>query len=99
MVLLHRISFHLQYERHHLNNQTYEELTCSYLLANAEELMSKHGKSFYFASLIFSQNDLKKIATLYRLCRYIDDCADELPEAESSLAITSILTDLKNPHK
>ncbi len=81
-----------------MNNQTYEELTRSYLLANAEELMSKHGKSFYFASLIFSQNDLKKIATLYRLCRYIDDCADELPEAESSLAIASILTDLKNPH-
>jgi phytoene synthase len=79
-----------------LNNQTYEELTCSYLLANAEELMSKHGKSFYFASLIFSRNDLKKIATLYRLCRYIDDCADELPEAESAIAVDSILTDLEN---
>lgn len=81
-----------------MNNQTYEELTRSYLLADAEDLMSKHGKSFYFASLIFSQSDLKKIATLYRLCRYIDDCADELPEAESALAVSSILSDLVNPH-
>ncbi len=97
MVLLLLESFLLQHWRILLNNQTYEKLTCSYLLANAEELMSKHGKSFYFASLIFSRGDLKKIATLYRLCRYIDDCADELPEAESALAVASILTDLENP--
>jgi phytoene synthase len=87
----------LQHESLPLISQTYEGLTRSYLLADAEELMAKHGKSFYFASLIFSPRDLKKIATLYRLCRYIDDCADELPEAESSLALSSILTDLKNP--
>ncbi len=66
-------------------------------MSNAEELMSKHGKSFYFASLIFSQKDLKKIATLYRLCRFIDDCADELPDEESALAVASILNDLENP--
>ncbi len=81
-----------------MNNQTYDELTRDYLLANPEDLMSKHGKSFYFASLIFSKNDLKKIATLYRLCRYIDDCADELPESESAIAVASILKDLENPH-
>lgn len=98
MALLQKKSFPHLVLRGPLNNQTYDELTRSYLLANAEELMSKHGKSFYFASLIFSQSDLKKIATLYRLCRYIDDCADELPESESSLAVTSILADLENPH-
>ena len=80
-----------------MNNQSFKQLTQSYLLADAEELMAKHGKSFYFASLIFSRSDLKKIATLYRLCRYIDDCADELPKEQSALAVASILTDLKNP--
>jgi phytoene synthase len=80
-----------------LNNLTYDQLTRDYHETDAKELMARHGKSFYFASLIFSKNDLTRIATLYRLCRFIDDCADELPETESAHAIASILNDLNNP--
>ena len=80
-----------------LNNLTFDKLTNDYLQADAVVLMAEHGKSFYFASLVFSQSDLKKIATLYKLCRFIDDCADELPEAESVLAVASIFADLENP--
>lgn len=83
-------------EKHVLNNLTYFSLTEEYLKADPKELMAKHGKSFYFASMIFSKARLLKIATLYRLCRFIDDCADELPESESQLAITAILSDLNN---
>lgn len=79
-----------------LNNLTYVLLTEEYLKADPRELMAKHGKSFYFASMIFSKARLLKIATLYRLCRFIDDCADELPDLESQTAIKSILDDLNN---
>lgn len=82
-----------------LNNLTFEQLTVEYFKVDAQELMAKHGKSFYFASCIFKKSDLKKIATLYRLCRFIDDCADELPPEESARAVASIFDDLNNPDK
>lgn len=79
------------------NNLTYNSLTESYLKADAIDVMALHGKSFYFASMIFSKSNLLKVATLYRLCRFIDDCADELPEQESKRAIESIIFDLNHP--
>lgn len=45
--------------------------------------MQKHGKSFYFASQIFGKEQMGNISLLYSLCRYIDDCADELEPEES----------------
>jgi len=94
--VLLRIS-HTQELRTALNSLTYDSLTRDYLKSDPSDLMKKHGKSFYFASLIFSKSDLLKIARLYKLCRFIDDCADELPESESSLAISSIFYDLDHP--
>ncbi|MBC7427251.1 MAG: phytoene/squalene synthase family protein [Bacteriovorax sp.] len=81
-----------------LNNLTFDQLTEEYFKVDAKDLMAKHGKSFYFASCIFKESDLEKIATLYRLCRFIDDCADELPPAESARAMASIFDDLNHPH-
>lgn len=80
-----------------MNSLSFKTLTNEYLKADPAELMSQHGKSFYFASLIFSKKRLFKIATLYRLCRFIDDCADELEDVESQKAIDSILFDLEHP--
>lgn len=73
---------------------SFETLTQSYLAADPKQIMAQHGKSFYFASMIFNKERLFKIATLYKLCRYIDDCADELSVAESKKAITAIISEL-----
>ena len=75
----------------------YDSLVENYLKACPLSVMANHGKSFYFASIIFSKDRLIKIATLYKLCRFIDDCADELEEEESKLAINKIISDLENP--
>ncbi len=48
-----------------------------YLDQSPIEVMKKHGKSFFFASQVFTEEQLQKVAELYRLCRYIDDLADE----------------------
>ena len=39
--------------------------------------IKKNSKSFYFASLFLSKNTFQKTATLYKLCRKIDDIADK----------------------
>ena len=49
----------------------------NYLAAEPEKIMARHGKSFYWASQVFSKNMLKRVATLYTFCRYVDDLADE----------------------
>ena len=82
-----------------LSNLTYKSLTEDYLQADPLKVMSKHGKTFYFASMIFSKERLFKIATLYKLCRFIDDCADELNSEESKFAIDSIISDLENSER
>lgn len=79
------------------NDLTFKTLTEQYLKQDPEELMAAHGKSFYFASMIFSKERLTKITKLYKLCRFIDDCADELEKDESQLAITSLINDLEHP--
>ena len=46
-------------------------------IQNPELMMSKHGKSFHFASQVFSQNVFIRISYLYAFCRFVDDTADE----------------------
>lgn len=49
---------------------------------NSVEVLKKNGKSFYFSGYFLGAKNLAPIASLYSLCRYIDDCADEMaPEA------------------
>ena len=54
-----------------------------YLEISPQTLMQKHGKSFYFASKVFDHGRLIKVSLLYSICRYIDDCADELPTIDA----------------
>jgi phytoene synthase len=82
-----------------LNNLTYESIINDYLKTDPLKVMSTHGKSFYFASMIFSKERLFKIATLYKMCRFIDDCADELEKEESKKAIETIISDLETPDR
>lgn len=59
---------------------------------SAEFTMSKHGKSFYFASQVFSKNAFFKINLLYTYCRFVDDTADK----NSSSTAKEQLDKLKN---
>jgi len=63
---------------------------------SAEQVMAKNGRSFYFASLIFSSEQRQQVSQLYRICRYVDDCADELSPAESKHAMHRIVTELND---
>ena len=67
-----------------------------YLDTNSKEVMQKHGKSFYFASQIFSQDQFVKIANLYQFCRYVDDLADEFEPEESKRLLSKLKTELEN---
>lgn len=64
---------------------------------SAEQVMAENGRSFYFASLIFSAEQRRQVAQLYRICRYVDDCADELSPAESRQAMQRIIAELNDP--
>lgn len=69
----------------------------NYLLESPQKIMAHHGKSFYFASLIFSDQSFFKVSSLYAFCRYVDDCADELKPDEATIALKNIQYHLDNP--
>lgn len=64
---------------------------------NPTEVMATHGKSFYFASLFFPQNQFMKIARLYMLCRKVDDTADELEASRALPALIEIRQQISDP--
>lgn len=72
-------------------------LSQQYLSQDPGELMADHGKSFHFASMIFSRERFIQIAKLYKICRYIDDAADELAPEESRKALAAITAELSRP--
>ncbi len=44
---------------------------------NAKAVLSRHGRSFHFASKLLDPETALRSARLYRFCRYVDDIADE----------------------
>ena len=51
-----------------------------------KQLLAKHGKSFYWASLFLGSQLADSCAQLYQFCRFVDDLADgDLPDREESL--------------
>lgn len=76
---------------------SFEQLAEQYLSQDAGELMADHGKSFYFASMIFTEARFRQIAKLYKVCRYIDDAADELEPTEARRALAAIRAELSAP--
>ena len=76
---------------------TYDSLRLSYLKEDSTALMAKHGKSFRFASLILPAGNIQMVSDLYKICRFIDDCADELTPEESQKALENIKQNLSNP--
>lgn len=50
-----------------------------------EDVMKKHAKSFYLASLFFPQHLMPRVKALYALCRWLDDAVDEAPSQNQAL--------------
>lgn len=61
---------------------------------DSQLLMKKHGKTFYFASQFLGKERGGHVARLYALCRFIDDCADELEKGESLKELQSLRSNL-----
>lgn len=66
-----------------------------YLDLSSEIVMQKHGKSFYFASQIFSEKQFNQVADLYQFCRYVDDLADEFEPETSKRLLKSLRAELE----
>jgi phytoene synthase len=47
------------------------------LAATSTEVLRRKGKSFYWAGQLLTEQQFNNAAKLYRLCRNIDDIADE----------------------
>lgn len=53
------------------------EVESGIIFSGSKQVLRKNGQSFYFASRLFPEKQLQQVSTLYSICRYIDDCADE----------------------
>jgi phytoene synthase len=67
----------------HRSQQT---LTPSAAVLAPKQILARHGKSFYWASLFLGSKLADGCAQLYQFCRFVDDLADgDLPNREESL--------------
>ncbi|MFL2499374.1 MAG: phytoene/squalene synthase family protein, partial [Porticoccaceae bacterium] len=54
---------------------------------SSKQVLARHGKSFYWASLFLGQKLANRAARLYEFCRFVDDIADgDLPHRHETLA-------------
>ena len=56
---------------------TRDDLALAQYNKDANAILAKHGKTFYWARFFLSKDAAQKATRLYRFCRYIDDLADE----------------------
>ena len=59
--------------------------------SSSKQVLARHGKSFYWASLFLGQTLAQRAARLYEFCRFVDDIADgDLPHRQETLADISL---------
>ena len=61
------------------------------LSQSPQEVMHHYGKSFYFASMVFSKPTAVKVFSLYQFCRYVDDCGDELDPIDGQKRLNTLV--------
>ena len=66
-----------------------------YTNKQARASLARNGKSFNWASHLFSRKDFDRVANLYAFCRFVDDIADNLNEVQARLKLEAIYTDIK----
>jgi len=60
--------------------------TNSLIQSVPKQILARHGKTFYWASLFLGSKLADPVAQLYQFCRFVDDLADgDLPNREGSL--------------
>jgi phytoene synthase len=60
--------------------------TNSLIQSVPKQILARHGKTFYWASLFLGSKLADPVAQLYQFCRFVDDLADgDLPNREESL--------------
>lgn len=64
-------------------------------IKNPETMLFNHGKSFHFASQVFSKNVFIRVTYLYAFCRFIDDTADEQSLEQAQVDLQKISNLLK----
>lgn len=62
---------------------------------DARKTLARHGKSFSWASALFSRQTADRAAGLYAFCRYVDDLADDLDAELAKPRLEVIAADLK----
>jgi phytoene synthase len=67
-------------------------------IERARASLAQNGKSFNWAAKLFKRHDADRIAQLYAFCRYADDIADNLDEANAKLQLEDIISDLRRGH-
>ena len=56
-----------------------------------QQILARHGKSFYWASKFLGADLAERAAQLYLFCRYVDDLADgDLPVSTMGLGLLFI---------
>ena len=70
--------------------------TADYLQQDPEKVMQTHGKSFFWASQLFSKVTMPKVSLLYAFCRYVDDTADENAPEIAAVELTKLEESLRN---
>ena len=59
-----------------------------------DEVLKKHGRSFYWASFFLPRRARALAATLYEFCRWVDDAVDEAPSKKEALVSVQRLQDV-----
>ncbi len=59
-------------------------------IKNPETMLFDHGKSFHFASQVFSKKVFIRVTYLYAFCRFVDDTADEQSADQAQVDLQKI---------
>ncbi len=63
--------------------------------SRARKTLARHGKSFSWATRLFSRDTAADVASLYAFCRQVDDIADYAKTGKASQLLKQIKADLK----
>ena len=63
--------------------------------SQARKMLARHGKSFSWATHLFSRDTAADVAILYAFCRQVDDIADHAKTGKTSKILDQIGDDLK----
>ncbi len=79
-------------------SSTIGETIRSSLPYDEREILARHGKSFSWATHLFSRDTANDVAILYAFCRQVDDIADHVKSIQATGLIEQFKADLRAGH-